>query len=134
MPSARRPSRRPGPEASAPPAPPTLSGRGPVPLGDVLSDLFVSRGYSRFQAVAELEHAWESAIGEPGCRQTKVSGLRRGVLNVVVTHPVLLQELAAFRKPQLLAALRQAIPETPIQDIRFRVGSVEGGETSRSDD
>ena len=41
-----------------------------------------------------------------------------------VEYLALLEELAAFRKPALLAALRSGAPGTPIQDIRFRIGAV----------
>ena len=63
-------------------------------------------------------------MGEPGCRQTRLGEVRRGVLNVTVAHPVLLEELAAFEKPRLLAALRRDAPGTVVHDIRFRVGPV----------
>ena len=99
-------------------------GRGPKPLGDVLSDLFAERGYGRLQAVGELEAAWVAAVGEVGARQTQLGGVRRGVLNVTVAHPALLEELSSFQKPHLLAALRREVPGTPILDIRFRVGPV----------
>ena len=99
-------------------------GRGPKPLGDVLNDLFAARGYGRLQAVSELEAAWIRAVGEVGARQTKLGGVRRGVLSVTVAHPTLLEELSSFQKPGLLAALRRDAPGTPILDIRFRVGPV----------
>ena len=101
-----------------------LGGRGPKPLGDVLSNLFAERGYGRLQAVGELEAAWNTAVGEVGARQTQIGGVRGGVLNVTVAHPALLEELASFQKPQLLAVLRREIPGTPILDIRFRVGPI----------
>jgi hypothetical protein len=72
-----------------------------------------------------LEDAWNAAVGEPVCRQTKLGEVRRGVLNVTVAHPALLEDLVAFRKPALLAALRQNAPGTVVHDIRFRVGPVE---------
>ena len=81
-----------------------------------------SRGYGRFRARQELEDAWNAAVGEPLCRQTQLGEVRRGVLNVTVSHPALLEELAAFQKPALLAALRSGAPGTTIHDIRFRVG------------
>jgi len=99
-------------------------GRGPKPLGEILGDLFAARGYGRLRAAGELEEAWASAVGEAGAGQTKLGGVRRGVLNVTVAHPTLLEELASFRKPALLAALRRDAPSTPIHDIRFRVGPV----------
>lgn len=99
--------------------------RGPRPLADVLGSLFAAKGYGRLQAVGELEAAWTAAVGEAAARQTRLGGVRHGVLSVTVAHPALLEELAAFRKPAILAALRRDAPGTPIQDIRFRVGPID---------
>jgi predicted nucleic acid-binding Zn ribbon protein len=100
------------------------SRRGPRPLSDILGDLFTVRGYGRLRARQELEDAWNTAVGEPNCRQTRLGEVRRGVLNVTVAHSTLLEELSAFRKPALLSALRLGAPATTIHDIRFRVGTV----------
>lgn len=96
--------------------------RGPRALADILGELFTARGYGRSLARQELEDAWSAAVGEPLCRQTHLGEVRRGVLNVSVSHSALLEELAAFRKAELLAALRQGAPGTTIHDIRFKVG------------
>ena len=69
--------------------------RGPRALSDILGELFTARGYGRFLAQQELEDAWNTAVGEPLCRQTQLGEVRRGVLNVTVSHPALLEELAA---------------------------------------
>jgi predicted nucleic acid-binding Zn ribbon protein len=100
------------------------SRRGPRPLSEILGELFTVRGYGRLRARQELEEAWNAAVGESRCRQTRLGEVRRGVLNVTVAHSTLLEELAAFHKPALLAALRTGAPATTIQDIRFRVGAV----------
>jgi predicted nucleic acid-binding Zn ribbon protein len=100
------------------------SRRGPRPLSDILGELFTVRGYGRLRARQELENAWNAAVGEPYCRQTRLGEVRRGVLDVTVAHSTLLEELAAFRKPALLAALRSGAPATTIRDIRFRVGTI----------
>ena len=100
------------------------SRRGPRPLSEILGELFTVRGYGRLRARQELEDAWNAAVGEPYCRQTRLGEVRRGVLNVTVAHSTLLEELAAFRKPALLEALRAGAPATTIHDIRFRVGPV----------
>jgi hypothetical protein len=100
------------------------SRRGPRPLSDILGELFTVRGYGRLRARQELEDAWNTAVGEPYCRQTRLGEVRRGVLNVTVAHSTLLEELSAFRKPALLSALRSGAPATTIHDIRFRVGTV----------
>ena len=98
--------------------------REPRRLSDILGELFTVRGYSRLQARQELEAAWNAAVGEPLCRQTRLGEVRRGVLSVTVAHSTLLGELAAFRKPALLAVLRAGAPASTIHDIRFRVGAV----------
>jgi predicted nucleic acid-binding Zn ribbon protein len=103
---------------------PNPNHRGPRALSEILGELFTVRGYGRLRALGELEEAWNTAVGEPHCHQTRVGEVRRGVLTVIVAHPTLLEELAAFRKPELLQALRAGAPATPIQDIRFRVGSI----------
>src|SRR3954451_13051792 len=99
--------------------------RGPKPLSEILGELFAARGFGRLRALKELEDAWNAAVGEPGCRQTRLGEVRRGVLNVTVAHPTLLEELAAFQKSTLLAALRRDAPGTVIHDIRFRVGPID---------
>ncbi len=100
--------------------------RGPRQLSEILGELFTVRGYGRLLARQELEEAWNAAVGEPYCRQTRLGDVRHGVLNVTVAHSTLLEELAAFRKTSLLGALRTSAPATSIHDIRFRVGEVAG--------
>lgn len=98
--------------------------RGPQPVSEILGELFASRGFGRLRALKELEDAWNTAVGEPFRRQTRLGEVRRGVLNVTVAHPALLEELSAFLKPTLLATLRKNAPGTVVHDIRFRVGPV----------
>ena len=104
---------------------PNPNRRGPRALSEILGELFTVKGYGQLRALGELEEAWNTAVGEPHCHQTRVGEVRRGVLTVIVAHPTLLEELAAFRKPELLQALRAGAPATPIQDIRFRVGPID---------
>ena len=112
---------------------PNPSRRGPRALSEILGELFTVRGYGRLRALSELEEAWNTAVGEPHCHQTQLGEVRRGVLNVTVAHPTLLEELAAFRKPALLQALRTGAPGTTIHDIRFRVGPIEEAEPAQAE-
>ena len=105
---------------------------GPETLGEILSRLFTARGWGRRQDRLRLEQAWAQAVqevagGRPGgpdvARQTRVAGLRRGVLEVEVNSAVLLQELAHFHKRRLLEQLRGRLPGTTVNDLRFRNGA-----------
>jgi Dna[CI] antecedent DciA-like protein len=100
------------------------SSHRPRSLSEILSEMFTVRGYSRLWARQELENAWNTAVGEPYCRQTRVGEVRHAVLIVTVAHSALLDELVAFRKAALLASLKWGAPGTAIHDIRFRFGSV----------
>jgi Dna[CI] antecedent, DciA len=93
-------------------------------LSDILCELIVVRGYGRLFAREILENAWNTAIGEPYCRQTQVGEICRGVLSVTVAHSSLLEELVAFRKAALLAVLQSSDLGTAVHDIQFQVGSV----------
>ena len=97
---------------------------GPERLGEILSRLFVARGWGRQQERLRLEQAWAAAVGPEEATQTRVGSLRRGVLEVSVGNAVLLQELAHYQKRRLLEALRRQLPGTTITDLRFRMGVV----------
>ena len=99
---------------------------GPRPLSEILGALTAARGYGKLRAARELEEAWNAAVGRDVAKQTRLGDVRRGVLQVTVAHSTLLEELAAYRKPAILAALRQNAPNSPIQDVRFRVGPIAG--------
>lgn len=95
---------------------------GPESLSEILSRLFVARGWGRRNARRQLEHAWEVAIGPEQAGCTRVVGLRRGVLEVEVNNAILMQELAHFHKRQLLERLKDNY-HSPIKDLRFRSGT-----------
>jgi len=87
--------------------------RGPEKLGDVLGRLFTLRGWGRRQGRLHLEQAWSEAAGEEIAKQTRVAGLRRGVLEVEVGSAVLMQELAHYHKRRCWRASGPACPAPP---------------------
>jgi predicted nucleic acid-binding Zn ribbon protein len=98
-------------------------GAGPERIGEILGRLFTARGWGRRQGRLHLETAWAEAIGPAGARHTRVAGLRRGVLEILVDNAVLMQELAHFEKRRLLEQLRGRLPGTTLNDLRFRAGT-----------
>jgi predicted nucleic acid-binding Zn ribbon protein len=96
--------------------------KGPEPIGEILSRVFTARGWGRKQDRLRLERAWAEAVGPEFAAQTRLNGLRRGVLEVEVTGAVLMQELAHYHKRKLLERLRERLPGTTLTDLRFRAG------------
>lgn len=97
--------------------------QGPEDLKNILGRLIIARGWGRKQSHMHLHQAWAAAVGEEHERQTRVVRFRRGVLEVEVANSALLQELANFHKRKLLQDLRKRLPNTMINDIRFKAGS-----------
>ncbi len=95
---------------------------GPELLSEILSRIFAARGIGRRQDRLRLERAWANVAGTEFAEYTRVAGLKRQVLEIEARSAVLVQELTQFHKRRLLQALRQALPNVTIADLRFRVG------------
>lgn len=92
-------------------------------LAEALSRLMSKRGYAQVQTAACSDEAWKKAAGADLAQDTRPGQIRRGVLEVIVRHPAVVQELT-FVKAQLVKKLSQLIPEQKIRDLKFRVGAV----------
>jgi hypothetical protein len=101
----------------------TNDNRGPENLADVLGRLFTSRGWGRKNDRLRLESAWLDAAGAELQKDTRVLGLKRGVLEVEVRNAVLLGELTQFHKRGLLGKLRKALTGVTLTDLKFRAGA-----------
>ncbi len=100
------------------------AGRGPRPIGDVLAELMARQGFARVQSSQVFEAAWREAAGELASRYSRAGRVRRGKLEVTVANSTVVQELV-FQKTALLETLKGLLPEQKINDIRFRVGSID---------
>lgn len=97
--------------------------KGPEPISEILAELMARRGFARVQSGAALETAWKQVAGEMA-PYTRAGSVRRGKLEVTVSHSALVQELT-FRKAALVAELKKLLPDEKIGDLRFRVGAVQ---------
>ena len=93
-------------------------------MADVVSELLARRGYARAQASEDFAKIWEAAAGEMMAKYTRTGTLKRGVLEVIVAHSALVQELT-FQKIAILEKLARLAPDEGIKDIRCRVGPLE---------
>jgi hypothetical protein len=96
----------------------------PKRIADVLSEVMARRGYARVEASDRLERAWCAAAGELAAQHTRVGAVRRGVLEVVVGHSALVQEIT-FQKSSILSQLARLAPDERIADLRLRVGPIQ---------
>jgi predicted nucleic acid-binding Zn ribbon protein len=97
--------------------------RGPEKIGDILAQLMAGRGLARVQSASAADSAWRQAAGEMVSKYSRVGAVRNGRMEVIVAHSALVQELG-FQKAALLATLARLLPDEPIRDLRFRVGTI----------
>lgn len=97
--------------------------KGPEKIADVLGRLFTSRGWGRKNERMRLEAAWADAAGEKLMKDTRVLGLKRGVLEIEVKNAVQMSELAQYHKRGLLAKLRNTLAGVTLTDLKFRAGA-----------
>jgi len=98
-------------------------GKGPERIGDIF----------RVDGAARL-HPHPKCRGLPcgvagggrsaRAKYSRVGGLKRGKLEVVVVNSALIQEFG-FRKAEILRTMNRLLPEQGIKDIRYRLGAIE---------
>lgn len=93
----------------------------PDQLGNLLSQLFSMRGYGRTQAKQQLSDIWKKVAGEEVAGQTRVSGIKNGVLQVGVANAALMSELATFTKMELIEKFQTEFAHLKVRDIKFKL-------------
>ncbi|MES2788351.1 MAG: DUF721 domain-containing protein [Planctomycetota bacterium] len=96
---------------------------GPLHLSKALTELIALRGFARVQGDAQLQADWDRAAGNEIAPHTRVGGLSRGTLQVMVANPALLAELNGFHKATILLALQQSRPDYKVKHLKFKLQS-----------
>jgi predicted nucleic acid-binding Zn ribbon protein len=95
------------------------------PLAEVLAEYVRASGLSRRYAMKDILAAWLDAVGADAARHCQVTGVRKGVLHVIVDSAACLHELANFRKKEILAEFVKHRGCEKVYDVDFRLGRLE---------
>ena len=98
--------------------------RRPKKLSDVLAQLVTKKGYGATETDEQLRETWNTAAGAALARFSQATRVNRGRLEVTVANSMMMQELS-FEKTRILAAVRAALPEARIEDLKLRVGKID---------
>lgn len=99
---------------------------GPQSIGRIMARLLARTGYDREQASESLAAAWQTAVPAALAAHCRPGRIRRGVLEVFVSHSAVSQEFS-FHKPAVLERLKAALPSAAITDIRCRLADLPAG-------
>ena len=94
----------------------------PQKIADLLAQLAARHGFARVRAQNDFEQAWRDVAGDLANR-SRVGALRRGVLEVTVSHSALVQELS-IHKSRLLSGMAERLPGQEFRDLKLRVGAI----------
>jgi predicted nucleic acid-binding Zn ribbon protein len=100
-------------------------------IGDLLAGFLEETKAGREIARERVEAAWRAAVGPEVAAETRVQGLRDGVLSVEVASSALLQELKTFYRASILAALKagggageKGEAGLAVREITFKLGAM----------
>lgn len=93
----------------------------PVHLSKALSELISVRGLARVRGDEQLREIWNRMAGESISAQTKVMGIRNGILQIGVANSAMLGELVSYHRHALLRCLQQDHAYLRIRELKFRL-------------
>lgn len=97
-------------------------GRDPGRLGGVLDSFATTSGWKPYMRLAELNSDWDKVVGEANARNSRVIGLRDGVLTVCTRSPAWTVTLQGI-SPQILEKVQEKMPELHVEHVNV-VGPV----------
>ncbi|MFM8635728.1 MAG: DUF721 domain-containing protein [Planctomycetia bacterium] len=89
-------------------------------MKSLMGRLMARTGYDREHSLSGLAAAWDEAAPDTLKGVSQPGLVRRGVLEVFVSHSALVQEMG-FHKRDVLARLNTLVPAEGITDIRCRL-------------
>lgn len=94
---------------------------GPAPIGPDVERFLQAMGLHAERWRQTLQSHWKDIVGEALAARTRPGEVKGPALIVFVRHSIYLHELARNRAAgeQILANLRQRLPEAPIRTVRF---------------
>jgi predicted nucleic acid-binding Zn ribbon protein len=93
----------------------------PEPLGALVARVLEDIGAGNSARVMRIAEHWEEAVGAGIAAHCRPTALRGDVLEVTVGSSVWCQQLQ-LRGPEIIEALRAALPAEAPSELWFRVG------------
>jgi len=95
---------------------------GAQSIGRLVGRLLARTGYDQEQSSQRLVAAWSEVVPAALARLSRPGRVRRGVLELLVSHSAAAQEMG-YHKADLLRRLAEVLPDETITDIRCRLAA-----------
>ena len=97
--------------------------RKPKTAVNLVNQIIARRGIAAEKSDNQLQGVWQSIVPAEIANQTRVAAVKRGILEITVSHSGLIQ-LLNFSKEEYLNQLKQQLGNRKLKDIRFRLGRI----------
>jgi len=104
----------------------------PSALGEVLENFFSRSGLNRRLNEQRVIGSWRRAVGRGIGEQTQPIRIQSRILQVRVSNSVWMQQLQ-FMKGMILTKIKEETGVEDLDDLRFFIGEVEGGDENTED-
>lgn len=101
--------------------------RKPQPIERLVNRVITRRGVTQIQARNELLQAWAAICNPELLKYTRVISVRNRKLEIKVANSLVNQQLT-FDQTSLLRLLQEKLPQTKLQGLVFKIGTIESSE------
>ncbi|MDP2921569.1 MAG: DUF721 domain-containing protein [Candidatus Omnitrophota bacterium] len=98
-------------------------GSKPEEIGGIVGQVIKKLDTKTHGSKEEIVKAWENAAGADAVRHTKCVAIKKNILTVEIDSSTWLYFLS-MKKKSILAAMKKALGEKAIGDIKFRIGEI----------
>lgn len=102
----------------------------PQPISELIPHVVAKLGLSQKVKESKILNDWSELVGAVIAKHSRPVALDKGYLTVNVDSSPWLNELQRYSKGMILDKLKQKLGKKIINDIRFRVGSIEPDKNS----
>jgi predicted nucleic acid-binding Zn ribbon protein len=93
-----------------------------VPTGKLVPKVMKGFGLEQRLQESRVFSLWSNIVGVDIARHAQPVGVKKGRLEIMVDHPIWLQELSRYSKPMLLQKIQAVVGKQAVRDLIFRIG------------
>jgi hypothetical protein len=92
-----------------------------VKIGQILKNILPKKNIED-KTYQQVKNAWRHIVGEEVCKDTKIVGLKSGILFVHAESTTVIHHLTNFEKHAIIEGINNILGTKYIEDIRFKTG------------
>ncbi len=96
----------------------------PEPLNKLVSAVLKGIRGPGTGPLARVRRVWPDLVGAAIAARTRVALVEGGRIRVEVASAAVKHDLSTFRHAEVLAGLRERLPDLRIREVRYRLGTV----------